>query len=66
MFGSFFRRAVLFELGYIGAGRKRLVPGATQHDDPDLVIVGEILCNAFDALPHFKRNGISFVGLIQD
>ena len=54
----FLRGALLFEFGDIGAGDEGPAAGAAEDDDPDRIVVLEIVHDLGHGLPHLERHGI--------
>src|SRR5712671_7698978 len=50
----------------VGSRHERLVAGAGQHDDADIVVLAEIIENARGCLPHFQRNGVAAYRVVED
>src|SRR5262249_49693124 len=57
--------ALAFELGDIGAAHEGLAAGAAYYHAADFGILGVILQDADEAVPHVERNSISLGGIIE-
>src|SRR5262249_22075732 len=57
--------ALAFELGDIGAAHEGLAAGAAYYHAADFGILGVILQDADEAVPHVERNSFSLGGIIK-
>ena len=58
--------ALVLEFRNVGAGHEGLAAGAGDHHDAHLVVLAEILQDLRRRLPHFQRDGVVALGIVED
>src|SRR5262249_46649023 len=62
---GFLRRTLLLEFGNVGSRNEGLATGPGHYNDADIFVVLELLEKAFSGLPHFQRNGIVTLRIVE-